>query len=104
MHTHTHYNILILFSTCHYIFYVISYNPLNLSENGYWRHWSDWGECSLSCGNGTQLRERECVTPRHGGDPCEGPAEQEQLCNTFHCPGTGNYSILHAFALICNYN
>ncbi|MDD9935209.1 MAG: thrombospondin type-1 domain-containing protein [Myxococcales bacterium] len=48
--------------------------------------WSDWGECSVSCGGGTQTRTRSVtVEPSNGGVMC--PAlESSRPCNTHACP------------------
>ena len=57
------------------------------SVDGYWTPWSNWTACSVSCGGGSRIRVRECVPPRHGGDPCEGISSEEvEECNTQHCP------------------
>ena len=52
--------------------------------------WGDWGECSVTCGGGTQTRNRSCTNPpvAHGGRPCVGPTEMTQDCNNdVFCPG-----------------
>ena len=36
---------------------------ISIIEFGVWSKWSPWTECSLSCNNGTKLRERVCDTP-----------------------------------------
>ncbi|KAL8625610.1 hypothetical protein ACOMHN_043885 [Nucella lapillus] len=59
--------------------------------NGYYQAWSPWGACSLSCGGGIQHRNRSCVMPKYGGQPCRGAASQNQACNTHHCPVDGYY-------------
>ena len=57
------------------------------SVDGYYKDWSSWGQCSVSCGGGEQHRQRECVEPLHGGQECQGPADETQACNEHHCPG-----------------
>ena len=45
--------------------------------------WSEWSECSKSCGGGKQMRTRACKD-----DPdatFSGPLEEEQNCNTAVC-------------------
>ena len=46
--------------------------------------WSEWSECSVACGGGTQTRTCTNPAPANGGAYCEGSAEQE--CNTQSCP------------------
>ena len=58
-----------------------------LSVNGYWQPWQDWKHCNVSCGGGTQVRERVCVEPLHGGETCLGPSDEITDCNTHPCPG-----------------
>ena len=51
--------------------------------------WGDWGKCSVTCGGGTQTRNRSCTNPTaaHGGRPCVGLNEIIQDCNkTVFCP------------------
>ena len=53
--------------------------------------WSDWSECSLTCGGGHRLRERECGLPAREGDtdidnPCLEPLMEREECNTNKCP------------------
>ena len=58
-----------------------------LSVNGYWNPWQDWQHCNVSCGGGTQARERVCVEPLHGGETCPGTNEETRDCNIYPCPG-----------------
>ena len=46
--------------------------------NGKWRQWSEFGPCSVSCGNGTKSRTRTCNGPFYGGQSC--PDEQSNQC------------------------
>lgn len=49
--------------------------------------WSDWTECSLSCGGGSQEKNRTCFGPYFGGLQCEGNETEVQSCNDQPCPG-----------------
>ena len=55
--------------------------------------WSDYGECSVTCGGGQQSRERKCNNPEplFGGKTCEqqelGPGSETKICNDEACPG-----------------
>ena len=46
--------------------------------------WSSWniGECSKSCGRGSQTKERQCI----GGNQCPGKSSGTLVCNTQSCP------------------
>ena len=47
--------------------------------------WSNWGECSASCGGGSQTQTRTVVTPsENGGTECP-VLTQNQSCNTQPC-------------------
>ena len=46
----------------------------------------DWGDCSLTCGGGKQVRERHVTThAQNGGNVCE-ELSQSRACNTGPCP------------------
>ena len=48
--------------------------------------WSDFGECSVTCGGGTQTRAYTVTTqPQYGGTPCPDTLEESQPCNTQAC-------------------
>ncbi|KAK7491979.1 hypothetical protein BaRGS_00016825 [Batillaria attramentaria] len=57
--------------------------------DGVWSDWTEWGMCDVTCGGGSQQRQRTCVGPFHGGAACEGEPEERQACNTHHCPVDG---------------
>ena len=46
--------------------------------------WSQWSDCTTTCGEGTQDRSRECNNPppQYGGDDCPG-----EPTDTRQCPG-----------------
>ncbi|CAE7238969.1 HMCN1, partial [Symbiodinium pilosum] len=49
--------------------------------------WSTWQPCSVTCGNGTTLRERKVLVKEDGGGrPCNDPLEEEKLCAQKACP------------------
>ncbi|KAJ8312553.1 hypothetical protein KUTeg_009926 [Tegillarca granosa] len=63
--------------------------------NGNWNSWTEWGLCSVSCGNGTMTRSRTCNNPPplFGGTPCSGDGVQTKGCNsTGPCPVNANWS------------
>ncbi|XP_039596847.1 adhesion G protein-coupled receptor B2 isoform X10 [Polypterus senegalus] len=48
--------------------------------------WSQWSVCSLTCGQGLQIRTRSCVSSPYG-TLCSGPLRETRLCNnTATCP------------------
>uniref|UniRef100_A0A3B3XL78 Adhesion G protein-coupled receptor B N-terminal domain-containing protein n=1 Tax=Poecilia mexicana TaxID=48701 RepID=A0A3B3XL78_9TELE len=71
---------------------------LHVGESGA-EEWSQWSSCSVTCGQGSHVRTRTCVSPygthcsgplresRHGGRACDGPETQTKLCNIALCPG-----------------
>lgn len=54
--------------------------------------WGPYGDCSKSCGGGTQSRSRACTPPKFGGKPCEGSTEESRVCNDQGCPVDGRFS------------
>ncbi|XP_078581905.1 scavenger receptor cysteine-rich domain-containing protein DMBT1-like [Branchiostoma floridae x Branchiostoma japonicum] len=60
------------------------------ATDGGWTGWSPWSACSVTCGVGTQTRDRSCTNPApaHGGADCAGLTRETQACNTgVSCPG-----------------
>ncbi|XP_058943143.2 probable endochitinase [Pocillopora verrucosa] len=56
--------------------------------DGGWSDWSVWGPCTVTCGGGTQARNRSCTNPppSNGGKKCTGPDTETQQCQTMICP------------------
>ena len=73
----------------------------SLSVRGSWSLWSEWGECSVTCENGTRTRTRECnhPPPNFGGTYCHGDAIQYKHCELPMCPSEYCYTCF-AFAVI----
>ena len=69
---------------------VISFTPITDEDGGY-TEWSEWSECSATCGGGSRTHSRTCTNPpvKNGGKTCEeqdlGPAEESEECNTQEC-------------------
>ncbi|XP_061184989.1 SCO-spondin-like [Saccostrea echinata] len=62
--------------------------------DGSFADWTDWDDCTVSCGGGSQGRTRTCTNPapQHGGANCTGDFAQSQDCNTQNCPIDGGYT------------
>ena len=64
--------------------------------NGGYSKWSEFSQCSVSCGSGTRQRNRSCSNPqpRHGGKNCShlGLGVDIEICNTNLCPIHGGFS------------
>uniref|UniRef100_A0A9W3FFZ7 Adhesion G protein-coupled receptor B1 n=1 Tax=Camelus bactrianus TaxID=9837 RepID=A0A9W3FFZ7_CAMBA len=54
--------------------------------DGKWQAWASWGGCSVTCGGGTQRRERACLGPFFGGAACQGPQDEYRQCSAQRCP------------------
>ncbi|XP_075896893.1 adhesion G protein-coupled receptor B1 isoform X3 [Nelusetta ayraudi] len=54
--------------------------------NGRWQPWSPWSGCSKTCGGGSQQRNRICLGPFSGGQPCPGDREEVRGCSEKRCP------------------
>ncbi|XP_069462300.1 adhesion G protein-coupled receptor B3 isoform X4 [Ambystoma mexicanum] len=61
--------------------------PPKEGESGV-EEWSQWSSCSVTCGQGSQVRTRACVPPY--GTHCSGPLRESRVCNnTALCPVHG---------------
>jgi len=60
---------------------------LNESVDCAWRKWSEWTDCSQTCGGGMTSRNRTVHwESANGGQQCQGNPQQSELCNSHHCP------------------
>ena len=64
-----------------------------LLVDGGWTTWVLDGDCSVSCGGGTQQRTRACTDPAPVGTgaTCSGSETSEIACNSDVCPGINYY-------------
>ncbi|EDO37329.1 predicted protein, partial [Nematostella vectensis] len=64
--------------------------------DGGYSKWSEFTECSVSCGGGVRTRVRTCTlpSPKYGGLNCSvlGKPLQVYRCNLLPCPVHGGYS------------
>lgn len=64
--------------------------------NGGYSKWTEFSQCTVSCGSGTRQRNRSCSNPqpRHGGKKCShlGSSIEIEICNTNLCPIDGGFS------------
>lgn len=72
------------------------FNADNVTVDGEFTDWTDWGKCDVTCGGGSQLRSRACNGPFHGGQNCSGAWEETQTCNSQNCPGKRLIASQHA--------
>jgi len=63
---------------------------------GKWGAWGNFSACSVTCGNGTQIRFRNCdkPAPQNGGAYCIGSNSSSINCKKGNCPAIGNYDLL----------
>ncbi|XP_078597011.1 uncharacterized protein LOC144873487 [Branchiostoma floridae x Branchiostoma japonicum] len=56
--------------------------------NGGWSQWTDWAPCSVTCGNGTHERWRQCNSPppKEDGKECVGLSTEMESCHLQDCP------------------
>nr|XP_042899314.1 hemicentin-1 isoform X1 [Parasteatoda tepidariorum] len=61
--------------------------------HGKWSEWQDWGECSATCGEGRQFRQRFCnnPAPRNNGKTCIGISSEVKQCTQDPCPVNGEW-------------
>ncbi|CAF0913672.1 unnamed protein product [Adineta ricciae] len=62
------------------------------SIDGNWAAWSNFSQCSGTCGNGTRTRVRICgnPAPANGGQQCDGSTVETEICSTgIDCPVDG---------------
>lgn len=57
----------------------------NTNPCAYWDGWSNYGPCSVSCGEGKQSRSRHCIGGPAGTGVCLGDVMEYQPCSAGAC-------------------
>ena len=53
-----------------------------------WDEFGDWNPCNVTCGGGTEFREKTIkIKAQDGGKGCTGSPREEKQCNLHGCPG-----------------
>ena len=54
------------------------------NSSSYWGNYTDWSECSATCGHGTRERTRQCIGSSDGGadEGCIGDDTETEVCST----------------------
>uniref|UniRef100_A0AAQ5ZXN7 Adhesion G protein-coupled receptor B3 n=1 Tax=Amphiprion ocellaris TaxID=80972 RepID=A0AAQ5ZXN7_AMPOC len=67
---------------------LLTLSPFSHTGESGAEEWSQWSSCSVTCGQGSQVRTRTCVSPY--GTHCSGPLRESRVCNnTAPCPVHG---------------
>ncbi|XP_043073622.1 adhesion G protein-coupled receptor B2 isoform X11 [Puntigrus tetrazona] len=73
--------------------------PQHQAVEGQWLDWAAWSQCSVSCGSGTQQRQRRCSVSVHGWAECKGPHAETRECTNPSCGGGGNWGAWNHWGL-----
>ena len=59
----------------------------HLAADCEWTTWEAWTACSQTCDGGIRQRFRGKTDATGAGKPCEGPAQEDEMCGTVPCHG-----------------
>ncbi|CAI5455383.1 unnamed protein product [Caenorhabditis angaria] len=62
-----------------------------------WEEWGEWSDCSVTCGQGTQKRNRKCDTE----NDCSGPSDEMRFCQIASCPYWEDWSQWSGCSVTC---
>ena len=85
--------------------YIFCSNQFAISVDCEWSRFSDWSECSVSCGGGIQRRRRTVlVEAERGGRRCIGRTEETRICNSKICPTPAGENLINCqqFSIFCS--
>ena len=65
------------------VMYVFNLKLIISQKCPVWSEWSEYGDCSVTCGSGIKTRSRECENGEAGELGChEGGISDSTTCNT----------------------
>uniref|UniRef100_UPI00193A61B8 uncharacterized protein LOC120335429 n=1 Tax=Styela clava TaxID=7725 RepID=UPI00193A61B8 len=67
----------------------------------FWAEWSNFGDCSVSCGGGVQYRSRRCINGAAGGPGCLGSSSEIIECADVDCPTWSRWSDWTSCSVSC---
>ncbi|KAJ8304500.1 hypothetical protein KUTeg_018083 [Tegillarca granosa] len=74
--------------------------------DGNWGSWSSWTSCSVTCGYGTESRNRSCDSPapQYNGNNCTGDGEETNACWSGTCYPSilGNLDLFYVCSFRCD--
>lgn len=75
--------------------FILQHHTFFVSVRGAWSLWSSWGDCSVTCENGTRTRTRVCnhPPPNFGGRECPDTDLEYKPCTMIMCPGMSYFYI-----------
>ena len=86
-----------LYQICHYIakLFRLFLNEILFIQHSArdctWDAWSEWTQCSTTCGSGSRERTREKLVVEVGGGTCSGKPRESEACKLDDCSGKTFY-------------
>ncbi|TSK28208.1 Adhesion G protein-coupled receptor B2 [Bagarius yarrelli] len=74
-------------------------NTATCPVEGLWLDWAPWSGCSVSCGTGSQQRQRHCSVSVHSEAECKGLHSETRECTNRLCDGAGSWGAWNQWSL-----